>query len=50
VKSVLRADATNPFNIVRWSNPNTSITSASFGAISGSQAARVMQLSLTVNF
>jgi hypothetical protein len=50
VKSVLRADATNPFNVVRWSNPNTSITSASFGAISGSQAARVMQLSLTVNF
>jgi hypothetical protein len=50
VKSVLRADATNPFNVVRWSNPNTSITSASFGAISGSQAGRIMQLSLTVNF
>ncbi|MDR3698482.1 MAG: carboxypeptidase regulatory-like domain-containing protein [Candidatus Sulfopaludibacter sp.] len=50
VTSVLRADATNPFNIVRWSNPNTSITSASFGVISGSQTARVVQLSLTVSF
>ncbi len=50
VKSQLRADATNPFNVVRWSNPNTSITSASFGAISGSQTARVIQLSLTVTF
>ena len=50
IKSVLRADATNPFNIVRWSNPNTSITSASFGVISGSQAARVIQLSLTISF
>jgi hypothetical protein len=50
IKSVLRADATNPFNIVRWSNPNTSITSASYGVISGSQAARVIQLSLTVSF
>lgn len=48
--SVLRADAANPFNIVRWSNPNTSITSAGFGVISGSQAARVVQLSLTVSF
>ena len=50
VKTVLRADATNPFNVVRWSNPNTSITSASFGVISGAQGARVMQLSLTVSF
>ncbi len=50
VKSQFRADATNPFNVVRWSNPNTSITSASFGAISGSQSARVIQLSLTVTF
>ena len=50
VKTVLRADATNPFNVVRWSNPNTSITSATFGVISGSQGARVVQLSLTVSF
>ncbi len=50
IKAVFRADATNPFNVVRWSNPNTSITSASFGVISGSQGARVIQLSLSVNF
>jgi hypothetical protein len=50
IKSVLRADATNPFNIVRWSNPNTSITSASYGVISGSQAGRIIQLSLSLDF
>jgi hypothetical protein len=50
ISSVLRADATNPFNIVRWSNPNTSITNASYGVISGSQAARIIQLSLSLQF
>jgi hypothetical protein len=50
LKSVLRADATNPFNIVRWSNPNTSITSSSYGVISGSQPGRVIQLSLSLEF
>ncbi len=49
-KTMLRIEATNPFNVVRWSNPNTSITSANFGVISGSQAARVVQLSLTASF
>ncbi len=50
LKSVLRADATNPFNIVRWSNPNTTITNASYGVISGSQAGRIIQLSLSLQF
>jgi hypothetical protein len=46
----LRIDATNPYNIVRWSNPNTSITGASLGVISGAQGARVAQLNLTLKF
>ncbi len=50
INSVLRADATNPFNIVRWNNPNTSITNASYGVISGSTAGRIIQLSLSVQF
>jgi hypothetical protein len=49
-KSVLRADATDPLNIVRWSNPNTSISNASYGVISSSQAGRVIQLSLSLDF
>ena len=50
LKSVLRADATNPFNIARWSNPNTTITNASYGVISSSQAGRIIQLSLSFEF
>jgi hypothetical protein len=50
LNTVLRAEATNPFNIVRWSNPNTSITSANYGVISGSQAGRIIQLSLSLKF
>jgi len=50
VVTELRIDAANPYNMVRWSNPNTSITSASFGVISGAQGARVVQLNLTLKF
>jgi hypothetical protein len=50
VKAVLRADATNPFNFVRWTNPNTSITDANYGRISNSQSDRVIQLSASVTF
>jgi hypothetical protein len=50
LRTVLRADATNPFNFVRFSNPNTSITDANYGVISNSSAGRVLQLSLSVNF
>jgi hypothetical protein len=50
VKAVLRADATNPFNFVRWTNPNTSITDANYGRISNSQSGRVIQLSASVTF
>jgi hypothetical protein len=50
VKAVLRADATNPFNFVRWTNPNTNISDANYGVISNSQSGRIMQLSLSVTF
>ncbi len=50
VKAVLRADATNPFNFVRWSNPNVSITDSNYGVITATPAGRVIQLSLSVTF
>ena len=40
VRAVVRADATNPFNFVRWSNPTTSITSANFGKVTGAAGGR----------
>ena len=39
VRGCLRADATNPFNFVRWNNPNTNITSANFGRVTALPAA-----------
>ena len=50
VSAMLRADATNPFNIVRWNNPNTNVSDANFGVISSAQAGRVVQLTLQVSF
>jgi len=50
VRAVVRADATNPFNLVRWSNPTTSITSSNFGKVTGASAGRVIQLNATVEF
>ena len=37
---MVRADATNPFNLVRWSNPTTSITSSNFGKVTGASGGR----------
>jgi hypothetical protein len=47
---VLRADASNPFNIVRWNNPDTTLTDSTFGVISGSSEGRIMQLQLSIKF
>jgi hypothetical protein len=47
---MLRADVENPFNFVRWSNPTTDRSSANFGRVTSTQAGRVMQLSLAVEF
>ena len=50
LKAVVRADATNPLNFVRWSNPTTSITSSNFGKVTGAAGGRTIQLNATVEF
>ena len=50
VRAMLRADATNPFNFVRWSNPTTNITSANFGRVTGAAGGRTIQLNATIEF
>jgi len=50
LSTMLRADVENPFNFVRWSNPTTDRSSANFGRVTSTQAGRVMQLSLAVEF
>jgi hypothetical protein len=45
-----RIDVNNPFNFVRWSNPNTSFTSADYGRVTGSAEGRKVQLYMTVEF
>ena len=45
-----RLDVNNPFNFVRWSNPNGSITSADYGRVTGSAEGRKIQLYLSVEF
>lgn len=49
-KAILRADAQNPFNFVRWSNPATTITSSTFGKVTGAASGRTIQLNATVEF
>ncbi len=44
-------DALNPFNFVRWNDPNTNISSgAQFGSVTGTQGARTIQLNATYRF
>ena len=50
LRGQFRADINNPFNFVRWSNPNTSITSADYGRVTGSAEGRRVQLYLAVEF
>ncbi len=50
LRANLRADINNPFNFVRWSNPNTNITSSNFGKVTGAAAGRTIQLSTSVEF
>jgi hypothetical protein len=50
VRLQFRADVNNPFNFVRWNNPNTSITSADYGKVTGSAEGRRMQLYLALEF
>ncbi len=50
VRAVLRADAQNPFNFVRWSNPNTNISGSTFGKVTGAAAGRSIQLNAAIEF
>ena len=49
-------DAINPFNFVRWGNPNTTLTSAAFGAVTttataaGVAGGRTLQINGTLKF
>jgi hypothetical protein len=44
-------DLTNPFNFVRWNNPNTNLSSgASFGSVTGSADGRTTQINLSYQF
>ena len=50
VRLELGADFSNPFNFHRWSNPETSITSANFGRVLGAAQGRQVQLSASLKF
>ncbi len=50
LRGVLRADVQNPFNFVRWNNPNTNIGSSLFGKVTGAASGRSVQLGLAVEF
>ena len=50
LRAQFRWDINNPFNAVRWGDPNTSITSASYGQITSAADPRKMQLYLAVQF
>lgn len=44
-------DIVNPFNFVRWNDPNTNIAAgAQFGSVTGTQPARTMQVNATFTF
>ena len=43
-------DASNPFNFVRWGNPNTTLTSAAFGTVSSVSPGRTLQVNAKLVF
>lgn len=45
------ADISNPFNFVRWNDPNTNLSSgAAFGSVTGTDLARQIQVNLSYGF
>jgi hypothetical protein len=46
----LSADAINPFNLVRWSNPNVNRVSAAFGQVTATAPGRTMQINAALKF
>jgi hypothetical protein len=47
---VTRVDLDNPFNFVRWGSPVTDRSSATFGVISSTTNARLIQLNMSFEF
>ena len=44
-------DATNPFNFVRWNNPNTNrLSSQAFGTVTAAGAGRTLQVNGALKF
>jgi hypothetical protein len=44
-------DLTNPFNFIRWNDPNTNLSSgAAFGSVTGTDFARQTQINVSYNF
>jgi hypothetical protein len=50
VKLDFSVDAFNPFNFVRWSNPNTTLTSSAFGTVTATANPRTLQVNAAVRF
>jgi hypothetical protein len=50
ISTLMRADMENPFNLVRWNDPNTNIADQNFGRVTGTQPGRQIQVSLSVEF
>ena len=46
----LSADANNPFNFVRWNDPNVNLLSAAFGTVTASNPGRTLQLNASLRF
>jgi hypothetical protein len=48
---IVGVDITNPFNFVRWNDPNTNIAAGpQFGAVTSTQPARTMQVNVSYSF
>ncbi len=50
LRAQFRIDVNNPFNFVRWGDPNTSITSANYGQVTSAADPRKIQLYLAIRF
>ena len=50
IKFNFRAEFYNAFNGAQFGNPNTTVTSTSFGRVTSSSNSRVVQLSGRINF
>jgi hypothetical protein len=49
-KFTLGADLINPFNIVRWGSPSTTVGLPTFGQITTTQGSRKIQINVALDF